>query len=547
MSSTKRAINLARVSTSKQAELYSLDYQIEQERAYDTEMGFTVVAEFRDDTSGRKMERDGLEEACQMLERNEADVLVTWKFDRLHRNYVNSVVLRERIQRAGKQIHYAQSRSVSGTTARERLPEDLQFLMAEIDADDIAERTNGGKRRKIVEGKKWLGLNRPPYGYRKVGQGRNATLEVDEEQAKIVRLIFEWYARGDGDRGPMTTLQIANKLTSMNVPTPQDLIPGRSHIKKRGYAQWSRATPNKVLRHSAYHGIFYQYRYKAINNEARFNPNKDEWVGVPVPRIVEEELWDAAQRKLDSGIQFSPRGAIREYLVGRRIFCECGYKMRSAGSGKAYTDKEGHAHEYRYYQYRCFGKSKDAANPCTMPVLNVAKVDARVWEWIKEELANPTILQRKLQEIQTQQQEERSGAKNALETLSTSKDTIEAELLRLGRLYATDMPAHLIEQLISEQSHKLKLTIDEIRKREQENEAPLTNDIISSLVGFSLKLGEHLAAIEERFDAKRVVIDGLDVKVTVVRKMGELWLTLQCLLRDDIVSIPLSRTNSAIS
>ena len=537
--SAKRAINLARVSTPRQAELYSLDYQIEQERAYDTEMGFTVVAEFKDDTSGRKIERDGLEEACQMLERGEADVLVTWKFDRLHRNYVNSVVLRERIRRAGKEIHYAQSRSVSGTTARERLPEDLQFLMAEIDADDIAERTTGGKRRKIVEGKKWLGLNRPPYGYRKVGQGRNAVLEVDEEQAKIVRLIFEWYVRGDGDRGPMTTLQLASKLTSMNVPTPQDLIPGRANMKKRGYAQWSRATPSKILRHSAYNGVFYQYRFKYVNNTMRANPNRDEWVGVPVPRIVDEELWDAAQRKMDSGIQFSSRGAILEYLVGRRIFCECGYKMRSSGSGKAYTDKKGHAHDYRYHQYRCFGKSKDAANPCTMPVINVAKLDARVWEWVKEEIANPAILQRKLQEIQTQQQEERSGARDALEALYTNKDTIEAELLRLGRLYATDMPIHLIEQLISEQNHKLKLTVDEIRKREQENESPLTDDMIRSLVGFSWKLGEHLAAIEERFDAKRVVIDGLDVRVTVVRKTGELWLNLQCILRDDIVSIPL--------
>ncbi len=113
----KRAINLARVSTPKQAELYSLDYQLEQERSYDKEVGFVVVAEFKDDVSGRKLERDGLEQACQMLERDEADILVTWKFDRLHRNYVNSVLLRERIRKAGKEIHYAQTRQISGRTA----------------------------------------------------------------------------------------------------------------------------------------------------------------------------------------------------------------------------------------------------------------------------------------------------------------------------------------------------------------------------------------------------------------------------------------------
>jgi site-specific DNA recombinase len=150
VSSQKRAILYARVSTPRQAELYSLDYQIAQEHSYVADVGLRVVAELRDDQSGRKMERDGLEEACRLLENNEADVLVTWKFDRLHRNYVNSVVLRERIRRAGKEIHYAQTRQVSGKTARERLPEDLQFIMAEIDADTIAENTQGesGERSK---------------------------------------------------------------------------------------------------------------------------------------------------------------------------------------------------------------------------------------------------------------------------------------------------------------------------------------------------------------------------------------------------------------
>jgi site-specific DNA recombinase len=175
MSSPKRAINLARVSTPNQAKLYSLDHQLEMERAYDREMGFVIVAEFKDDASGRKLDRDGLETACRMLENDEADVLVVWKFDRLHRHFVNSVLMRERIRRAGKEIHYAQSRAVSGRTARQRLPEDLQFLMAEIEADDIEERRKQGTEGKAKAGK-WLGFNRPPYGYYKVGMGKNAKM-----------------------------------------------------------------------------------------------------------------------------------------------------------------------------------------------------------------------------------------------------------------------------------------------------------------------------------------------------------------------------------
>jgi hypothetical protein len=50
MNNPKRAIKLARVSTERQAKLYSLDYQLEQEQAYCGELGLVVVAELNNDT-----------------------------------------------------------------------------------------------------------------------------------------------------------------------------------------------------------------------------------------------------------------------------------------------------------------------------------------------------------------------------------------------------------------------------------------------------------------------------------------------------------------
>lgn len=63
----KRAILYARVSTSRQAELYSLDFQLEQEREYAISLGFKIVAELQDDQSGRRLERDGLTDACESV------------------------------------------------------------------------------------------------------------------------------------------------------------------------------------------------------------------------------------------------------------------------------------------------------------------------------------------------------------------------------------------------------------------------------------------------------------------------------------------------
>jgi len=320
-------------------------------------------------------------------------------------------------------------------------------------------------------------------------------------------------------------------------------------MKVRGYAQWSRSAVHKIIRHSAYNGVFYQFRYKAVNGQPLVNRDKDKWVGVPVPRIVDEELFKAAQRKMDQGRPLSDRGARFNYLVGRRIICECGYKLHSTSNGKAHRLKDGTITEYAWHFYRCPARTKalNTVRSCDMPPIHVTELDDRVWQWVKEEIANPTILERKLKEIQQRQREGQTGTVERLQTLYGHRDEVEAQLTQLGRLYTTDMPKHIVEGLISEQSHKLQLTNEEIRKLEQEQETPLTDDNIGTLVGSSWKLGEHLAAIEDRFEAKRTVIDGLDVRVEVVRKNGEIWLRLRCILRDDVVSIPLSRTDSSSS
>lgn len=266
MTPPKRAILYARVSTPRQAELYSLDYQIEQEQIYANDTNLRVVAVLRDDTSGRSLDRDGLEEACRMLESDEADVLVTWNFDRLHRSYVNAIVLRERIRKIGKEIHYAKTRTVSGKTARERLPEDLQYILAEIEIDEIMDRLKTGKRNKALAGK-WIGLNRPPYGYKTEGHRKDAVPVIHEEHAAVIRKIFDWYVYGDEHGNPMSTRMIADRLTAEGIPTPNESVPTSAHVRKREKGVWARTVISQLMRESSYDGTYYNFKYKYVNTQ----------------------------------------------------------------------------------------------------------------------------------------------------------------------------------------------------------------------------------------------------------------------------------------
>ncbi len=343
----------------------------------------------------------------------------------------------------------------------------------------------------------------------------------------------------------ITDMREIRKLTSHTIPTPQDRIPNRAHLKKRGYAEWSRGYINAMIRNTAYMGVFHQFQNKKIGGRSVFNKNKDEWIGVPIPIIVGETLFDAAQKKMDRGRELAPRNARFEYLVSRRISCECGYKIRVLSSSKTETRADGTLKEYTYQSYICPGKLKSQAmaKPCDLPSLTVAAVDERVWEWVKEEITNPKVLGRKLWEIQMQQQQGNQGKQETLQILYAHRDTINEELRKIGILYTKGMPGHIVERMISEQTTKLKLVEGEIRKTEEKLETPLTDEIIDSLLLFSIEFSEHLEAVEQPLTGRRTVIEELDVQVKVFRREGELWLKFTSILRPKGKEVPLSLIN----
>ena len=532
---SKRAILYARVSTPQQAELYSLEYQLQEERAYAHSMGFTVVSELTDDQSGRKMERDNLAVAREMLARDEADVLVTWKLDRLHRSYVNTILLRSEIQKLGKELHYAQLKMKSGETAKQRLPEDIMALMAEIEADEISERTSMGKRQKALSGK-WIGLNKPPYGYNTVGRGKTVTLAVNEEQAKVVRDIFTWYLYGDETGKPLRIIEIARKLTALGIPTPGDADSGDGR-GDREPGKWVRSKVYRLLHQTAYSGVFYHFKRRYDGGAYTKNPNEDEWVPVPVPIIVDPQVFEAVQEKMRLGVTLSPRSTRHNYLVGRRIICDCGHRMSGTTNKNCYVRLDGSEKWYFRRKYRCGGyreEYRDAiVKPCSYDMKDVSAnlIDDTVWAWVREEIANPQILKRTLEEIQREQRDGLAPQKERLGALEAHKETILEEMKRLALLYTKNqIPSHILDNLLVEQKQRLKLTEEEIEKTKLAVVEPLTDEVIDSLTAFSQDFALRLSQLEDSFEAKRAVIDGLDVQVVVMKKEGKHWLKLTSVL-----------------
>ncbi len=204
MDAVLRAILYARVSTDEQADKgYSLPSQLEACRRYAEQHGFTVVAEFQDDCTGAIpiAERPEGKKAHALLIHGQADVLVAYTIDRLVRppeegDEVLLLSLVHSLNKTGKQIH---------TADRGQLKMDFVSLMTVMleanrvgeERRKVVERTARGRNVKAQIGRV-VGSNRPPYGYRFIRDQNNKVvgLEVFEGEAKVVRLIFQWYLDG---------------------------------------------------------------------------------------------------------------------------------------------------------------------------------------------------------------------------------------------------------------------------------------------------------------------------------------------------------------
>lgn len=224
-----RAALYARVSTEDQAvEGFSLDAQIKRLEAYCRVRGWEPVGYYRDEGySGRNTERP--EYRRMLSESDNWDVLLVLKMDRIHRNSVNFTMMMDSLRSMGKEFNSVQEK-FDTTTAMGRFVMDIMQRIAQLESEQIGERTFMGMEFKARNGTGRLGSGHP-YGYRCVDGG----LEVIEHEATTVRDIFNLYVRGS------TMQDIAGFLNNQDIPA-----------KKGG--KWNKQSVCNILHNPIYAG-----------------------------------------------------------------------------------------------------------------------------------------------------------------------------------------------------------------------------------------------------------------------------------------------------
>jgi site-specific DNA recombinase len=373
-----KAILYARVSSDEQAKGWSLENQITAARNLAQHYGMSIVAELRDDETGRRLDRPKLALAREYFRHGKADTLIVYRQDRLHRNYVNSIILREELRQYGVTVFYAEDH-LKGINNISLYNEESAALQAERDVDNIRQRSMSGRRSKAEEGR-YIGNGPPPYGYKRKGRGRDVQLVIDEDEAQIIQQIYHWYVFGEDDKELGIKL-ILEKLDG--IPSPGDKR--NSSIKLRKHGVWNVTMIYKILSDEVYAGVFYTYRYIMVDGRRLKRP-REEWVPTHVPAIVNRETWEASQLKRSKGKSRAAQHESHQYLLGRVIACGCGYKV-CCKPGWA-KKKSGWKRCYLYYRCNALDSSISARS-CTLklPQIRVDALDSTIWNWILRTIA----------------------------------------------------------------------------------------------------------------------------------------------------------------
>src|ERR1700688_1001204 len=386
----KPAAIYARVSSDRQKENHTIASQTAALIEYAQKNGYSVPSEwvFEDEGySGAILVRPGLERLRDLAAEGQIAEVLVYSADRLSRKYAYQVLLNEELSRCGVELMFL--KAPAGTTPEDRLLVQFQGMIAEYERAQIAERCRRGKKHMAQQGGVNV-LSGAPYGYRYVRKSETsaAFYEVIEAEARVVRMMFEVYTQQG-----LSINAIARLLNERRIAT------------RTGKGRWERSTVWGMLRNPAYRGTACygkteqrpRQRITRPLRQRKGLPNRDsagherrrtEWIEVPVPALVSEEVFTLAQEQLEKNRRHSPRRTVEPTLLQGMLVCQqCGYALYRSSTRTS---------KHMLHYYRCLGSDgyRRLRGPvCTNRPIRLDYLDKFVWDKIIGLLNNGTLIQ----------------------------------------------------------------------------------------------------------------------------------------------------------
>lgn len=457
-----KCILLVRVSTKSQ------DYEEQEKEIFELALrdGYKkediISIGYRE--SGRKLaeeERLGLNEMKELIEKEEINCVYAWEVSRIARTKrvlfsISDYLINKKIQLVIKNPSIRLLKDNGSIDEGAETIFTLYAQLAEAEMRNKFDRFSRGKKQKAREGK-YVGGNLP-YGY-KTNENKNKLIEIDEEKAKVVRLIYNLYENG---------------ISQTNIAI---------ELEKRGIFNFKISLINNILKNRHYTGeLFKRTEIKKCKYNERI-----------YPPIISKEQFNKC-REIAANNNTNANKTRNIYFAENLVHClTCGCKWSASGSKVSY-------HCYNAYKSRKlikyeYTKKEQCKNKLS---LSINILDSLLWNIAINEEAS-SLLSNNKAEIRNAEKDvkdieiKRDATKKRL-------DNMEQKKKRLTKVY---IDGEIDDDEYSNMNVSYSEEINKIKEEEirYNTEIERINNFISQL--------KKDVAINVRFQNYRIYIDEL--------------------------------------
>ena len=341
-----RVTYYARVSSDSDEQLNSLSNQIAYyEDLIRKNMPWTFIPGYIDEgLSGiSTKKRENFNRMVEDAAEDKFDLVITKEISRFARNTLDSIQYTRELLNHGVGVFF-QNDNINTLDEDSELRLSIMSSIAQDELRKLSSRVKFGHQQAI---KKNVVLgNSRIFGYQK----DNRRLIIDEDEAPMVRELFELYAT---DKYSMKQIE--------------EIFWNKGYRNHNGN-KIAHTTMSNMISNPKYKGWYVGNKVKVVDmftKKQKFLP-PEEWVMFPdetgeiVPAIVSEELWDAANAVLQRRSEdVKNRQGICNHanLLTGKLFCtECGQPYYRRES----RDKQGNVNS----KWVCSGKIKSGKESC---------------------------------------------------------------------------------------------------------------------------------------------------------------------------------------
>ena len=443
-----------RVSTEKEAQIDSLEKQIEFFNEFTQKNGYELYKLYADEgISGKQIKnRKQFQQMMKDAKAKKFERVVVKDVSRFARNTVDLLQSIRELKSYGIQVDFLNNGEVMEGGSEFILT--ILGAMAQQESANMSKRVKFGKDITAKKGR----VPNLVFGYDKI-PGEKYTLKINEEEAKIVKEIFESYVyKGMG------TTKIAWELNDRGIRT------------KKTKSKWVQTSIVRMLKNPIYTGRVTNKKSEVTDfiTGTRKDLPEEEWIVVERPemRIISDELFNKAQEILaqrSNEFKLNNKREKTEYVFSTLIYCKhCGYSFRRI---KRKYKEDGP----EYIRWVCSGRNSMGVNHCpNTTVIDEEELLNAIKEYLKSIISNKKNFMKavekefeKITKLRESNERSEESLLKEIEKVTTKKqkymEMFQNEVINIQELKQYTNP---LNEDIARLERELKLITSEIKEKD---------------------------------------------------------------------------------